>query len=53
MGQGAHGLPGLPGGIAGHFIAIGSKFIGSENVCVCVNGGNGGAGQHGGNGSYI
>jgi GTP-binding protein EngB required for normal cell division len=44
------GVPGLPGGPAGHFFASCSKLAGTGNLVVTLNGGRGGAGQHGGKG---
>lgn len=49
---GENGLPGLPGGPAGHFIGIGKKFFNANKLEIHISGGNGSAGQDGGNGSY-
>lgn len=49
-GDGENGEPGLPGSGGGNFFAIGSKFLHGELLTIQANGGNGGAGQHGGNG---
>lgn len=48
--NGGDGLPGMVGGLAGHFLGIGRQFIGAENLEIHANGGDGGAGQNGGNG---
>lgn len=47
---GKDGHPGNPGGPSGHFMAIGNEVIDSQNLEIHINGGMGGAGQHGGNG---
>lgn len=48
--DGADGKPGWPGGSGGHFLAIASIFINEQYLTIQLSGGNGGAGQHGGNG---
>ncbi|XP_055303228.1 uncharacterized protein LOC129568912 [Sitodiplosis mosellana] len=49
--DGKNGLPGKPGGAAGHFMGIGNNFFNMENLQINIGGGKGGAGQHGGNGA--
>lgn len=49
--NGEIGKPGWPGGNGGGFLGIGDKFINDRNLEIHVNGGKGGSGQHGGNGS--
>lgn len=51
--KGKPGLPGKPGGPAGCFSGIGNNFINDEKLKVLLNGGTGGIGQHGGDGTYI
>lgn len=48
---GEDGHPGNPGGPSGHFMAIGNEVIDGRNLEIHINGGMGGAGQHGGNGA--
>lgn len=50
--DGSDGLTGLPGENGGHFYGIGEEFIGLDKLLVNVNGGQGGDGQIGGNGSH-
>lgn len=50
---GKAGEPGKPGKSAGHFFGIGDSFTNGQNLTIFVNGGMGGAGQNGGNGSYF
>lgn len=45
---GMNGLPGQPGGSAGHFIGIGNAFTNDKQLEIVGIGGNGGDGQHGG-----
>lgn len=49
-GNGDHGKPGLPGGTAGTFFALGDEFINGQYLKIQLNGGDGGPAQHGGNG---
>lgn len=51
--NGKNGETGLPGGSAGHFLGIGNTFINVESLEISVSGGQGGIGQHGGNGMCI
>lgn len=48
---GKHGLPGNPGGASGHFMGIANEVIDGQHLVIHINGGKGGPGQHGGNGS--
>lgn len=48
--NGDDGLPGNPGGSAGHFIAIGNRFVNDELLKIKLNGGQGSNGQSGGKG---
>ncbi|XP_055847846.1 uncharacterized protein LOC129913287 [Episyrphus balteatus] len=49
--NGRDGLPGLPGGSAGHFFGIGKEFINADYLHIQANGGKGGPGQNGGKGA--
>ncbi|KAL7290227.1 hypothetical protein TKK_0015930 [Trichogramma kaykai] len=49
--KGEDGKPGLPGGPAGNFLGIGRFFTNSGNLYVSAQGGKGGAGQFGGDGT--
>lgn len=51
--DGKNGLPGNPGGSAGHFAGIGKQFFDANNLQINISGGRGGDGQHGGNGSFV
>ncbi|XP_034935139.1 uncharacterized protein [Chelonus insularis] len=51
LGNGTHGSQGFPGGPAGHFFGVGEQFINSNNLEIYANGGKGGPGQHGRNGT--
>lgn len=51
--NGKKGEPGSPGSAGGNFFAIGSKFLHGDYLTIQVNGGNGGDGQHGGNGMLM
>ncbi|CAB0036374.1 unnamed protein product [Trichogramma brassicae] len=49
--KGEDGEPGLPGGPAGNFLGIGRFFTNPGNLYVSAQGGKGGAGQFGGDGT--
>lgn len=53
IGKFKDGKPGKPGGSGGHFIGIGQEFIHGSNLEIHVNGGEGGRGQFGGNGTKL
>lgn len=53
IGKFKDGKPGKPGGSAGHFMGIGQEFINGLNLEIHVNGGVGGRGQFGGNGTKL
>lgn len=49
--NGRNGEPGLAGGSGGHFFGFGNQFTNAELLEIIANGGRGGVGQDGGNGS--
>lgn len=49
--SGKIGEPGLPGGSSGHFLGIGRYFSNGPHLKINANGGTGGPGQTGGNGT--
>lgn len=51
VGNGRHGKPGNPGVSGGSLMAIGKHFVNDEQLKMYINGGNGGAGQDGGDGT--
>lgn len=53
VGNGRDGKPGNPGGSSGSILVISKLFINENNCEIYINGGDGGAGQDGGNGMNI
>lgn len=51
VGDGRHGKPGNPGISSGSFMAIGKRFLFEGQLKLYINGGDGGAGQDGGDGT--